>query len=141
MSFKLKVVTPFGVFFEGDIESLNICTKQGYLTILANHIPLISPLKIETMTFRVKSSGNSKNTINETRVCALAGGIMYVDKDQTKIIANACEYKEDIDINRALAAKERAEKRLEAKNENINIKRAEIALRKALNRINTYNNL
>ena len=89
MSFKLKIVTPFGVFFEGDIESLNICTKQGYLTILSNHIPLISPLKIESMTFRLNSSENLKNNIKETRVCALAGGIMYVGKNETKIIANA----------------------------------------------------
>ena len=79
MSFKLKIVTPFGVFFEGDIDSLNICTKQGYLTILSNHIPLVAPLKIETMSYK---------TNKETRICALAGGIMYVDKDQTKIIAN-----------------------------------------------------
>lgn len=130
MSFKLKVITPYGVFFEGDVDSLSICTTQGYLTILPNHIPLVTPLNIDTMSYKINK---------ETHLCALAGGIMYVDKDETKIIANACEYKEDIDINRALAAKERAEKRLESKKENINILRAELALKKALNRIETYN--
>ena len=52
MSFKLKVITPYGVFFEGDIDSLNICTSQGYLTILPNHIPLVTPLNIDKMTFK-----------------------------------------------------------------------------------------
>lgn len=130
MSFKLKVITPYGVFFEGDIDSLNVCTKQGYLTILPNHIPLVAPLGVDSMTYRISK---------ENRVCALAGGIMYVGSEETKIIANACEYKEDIDINRALEAKKRAEQRLEHKSENINVARAEAALKRALNRINTYN--
>ena len=130
MSFKLKVITPYGVFFDGDVDSLSICTTQGYLTILPNHIPLVTPLNIDTMSYK-------KN--KDVRICALAGGIMYVSEKETKIIANACEYKEDIDINRAIAAKERAQKRLEKKNENINIIRAEAALKRALNRIETYN--
>lgn len=130
MSFKLKVITPYGIFFEGEIDSLNICTTQGYLTILPNHIPLVTPLNINTMTYR-------KN--KDIRVCALAGGIMYVNNNETKIIANACEYRENIDINRALEAKKRAEKRLENKKENINVARAEAALKRALNRIETYN--
>ena len=130
MSFKLKVITPYGVFFEGDIDSLNVCTKQGYLTILPNHIPLVAPLGVDSMTYRCNK---------ENRICALAGGIMYVGNVETKIIANACEYKEDIDINRALDAKKRAEQRLENKSENINVARAEAALKRALNRINTYN--
>ena len=130
MSFKLKVITPYGVFFDGSIDSLNICTTQGYLTILPNHIPLVTPLNIDTMTFKYNKETNS---------CALAGGIMYVSPTETKIIANACEYAKDIDINRALRAKERAEKRLENKKENINIARAEASLKRALVRIETYN--
>ena len=130
MAFKLKIITPYGVFFEGNVDSLNICTTQGYLTILPNHIPLVTPLSIESMTYKVNK---------EVRVCALAGGIMYVNNKETKIIANACEYREDIDINRELRAKERAEKRLQDKNANINIARAEVALKRALNRIEIYN--
>lgn len=130
MSFKLKVITPYGVFYEGDIDSLNVCTKQGYLTILPNHIPLVAPLAIDSMSYKANK---------ETRVCVLAGGIMYVSSDETKIIANACEYKEDIDINRALEAKKRAEQRLEHKTTNINVTRAEAALKRALNRIETFN--
>ena len=131
MPFKLKVITPYGVFFDGDVDSLNICTTQGYLTILPNHIPLVTPLSINSMSYKVSK---------QSRICALSGGIMYVSASEVKIIANACEYKEDIDLNRALAAKERAEKRLEKKNESINIIRAEAALKRALNRINIYNN-
>ena len=132
MAFKLKVITPYGVFFEGEIDSLNVCTTQGYLTILPNHIPLVSPLQIASMSFKTNKT---------TCVCAVSGGIMHVSLKETKIIANACEYQEDIDINRAIKAKERAEKRLANKKENINVARAEAALKRALNRINIYNNL
>ena len=131
MSFKLKIITPYGVFFEGDVDSLNICTSQGYLTILPNHIPLVTPLQINEMSYKVGK---------EVRICALAGGIMYVSPTETKIIANACEYREDIDIDRALQAKERAESRIASKSQNIDIKRAEIALKRALNRIEIFNN-
>ena len=130
MSFKLKVITPYGVFFEGDIDSLNICTSQGFLTILPNHIPLVAPLNIEKMSFK---------TNKETKICALLGGIMYVTPKEVKIIANACEYDKDIDINRAIEAKRRAEARLESKQENINTARAEAALKRALTRIDIYN--
>ena len=102
MSFKLRIITPYGVFFEGDVDSLNVGTSSGYLTILPNHIPLVTPLQINEMSYK---------TNKEVRVCALAGGIMYVGPTETKIIANACEYREDIDIDRALEAKERAERR------------------------------
>ncbi len=131
MPFKLKIITPYGVFFDGDVDSLNICTTQGYLTILPNHIPLVTPLSINSMTYKINK---------ESRICALSGGIMYVSDTEVKLIANACEYKENIDINRAIAAKERAEKRLANKNESINILRAEAALKRALNRIDIYNN-
>lgn len=131
MAFKLKIITPYGVLFEGEVDSLNICTTQGYLTILPNHIPLVTPLQIASMSFK---------TNKNTRICALAGGIMHVNNNETKIIANACEYQEDIDINRAIKSKERAEARLANKKENINIARAEASLKRALNRINIYNN-
>ena len=131
MAFKLKIITPYGVFFEGEIDSLNICTTQGYLTILPNHIPLVTPLQISSMSFKSNKT---------TRICALSGGIMYVNGQETKIIANACEYQEDIDISRAIKSKERAEARLANKKENINIVRAEASLKRALNRINIYNN-
>ncbi len=130
MAFKLRIITPYGIFYDGDLDSLNVCTSQGYLTILPNHIPLVTPLRIEKMSFKA-------NKIE--RECAVAGGMMYVNAHEVKIIANACEFKEDIDIKRALEAKERAQKRLESKKENINYARAEIALKRALNRINTYN--
>ena len=131
MSFKLRIITPYGVFFEGDVDSLNVGTSSGYLTILPNHIPLVTPLQINEMSYK---------TNKEVRVCALAGGIMYVGPTETKIIANACEYREDIDIDRALEAKERAERRLATKSQDIDVRRAEVALKRALIRIEIFNN-
>ena len=68
---------------------------------------------------------------------AVAGGFIEVRPDQVSILSPAAEKAEDIDVERALRAKERAEERLKQKQqENIDFKRAELALRRAVNRIN-----
>ena len=127
MSFKLKVITPYGVFFEGDIDSLNVCTKQGYLTILPNHIPLVAPVEISILYFKVEG---------EEKKCAISDGILYIGEDETRVIANACQYPNQIDLERALESKKRAEDRIaKAKEGNIDLKRAECSLKRAMNRI------
>ena len=71
---------------------------------------------------------------------AIAGGFMYVDADNTvTVIGNAVESPEEIDLRRAEEAKQRAESRLKKKDQNIDTKRAEIALKKALIRISVKN--
>ncbi len=70
---------------------------------------------------------------------AVSGGFLEVRPDRVTILAQAAERAENIDVARAKAAKERAERRLQAKQEDIDHKRAELALRRALNRLNVAN--
>lgn len=126
MEFKLKIVTPFGVFFEGNITKLLVKTSEGYVEILPRHIPLVAPIEVSGLYF-------TANNVKEA--CAISGGILYVNKDMTRIAANSCEYKKDINIKRAREAKERAEQRLKAQQAGIDAQRAEAALLRALNRI------
>lgn len=126
-SFNLRIITPFGEFFNGLVESINVKTKEGRIGILKNHIPLVSPVEISILYFKVEG---------EERKCAISEGILYVGEQVTKIIADACEYPEDIDLERALEAKRRAEARIAGEmEENIDLVRAECSLKRAMNRI------
>lgn len=128
--FKLRIVTPKGIYKETEIEMLNLRTTAGQIGILANHIPLASAIEISQMDYIQN---------NEKKVFAISGGFVYVNEDETTIIANAIESPEEIDARRAEEAKKRAENRLKNKAEDIDIRRAEIALMKALNRLHVKN--
>lgn len=126
-SFKLRIVTPQGLYYEGEVEILNVRTKNGQMGILAHRLPLATGLEINEMNFVEKG---------ERKHFALAGGFLYVGKNETTILTDAIESEMSIDLDRALAAKARAEARLaDRQNEKVDIQRAEIALRKALVRI------
>lgn len=129
-AFKLKIVTPKGIYKEADIEMLNLRTTSGQIGILANHLPLASAIDISEMNY----IGDG-----ERKYYAIAGGFVYVGEHETTIIANAIESPEEIDVNRALEAKQRAEKRLEKNDEDTDILRAEMSLRKAIMRIRVKN--
>lgn len=127
-TFPLKIVTPKGVYAQFDVDILNIRTTNGQIGILAHHLPLASAIEISEMNFVMN---------NHRTYYAIGGGFVYVGSDETTIIANSIESQEEIDLNRANAAKIRAEERL--LNKDGDIIRAEIALRKAMNRINVKN--
>lgn len=127
MKLKLKIIDLDGVFFQEDVDLLNINVDAGVITILANHLPLISNIKISHCY--VKNDGVITNF-------AIAGGTLFVSETECKIITTAIEKESEIDFTRALKAKERAEKRLNSKDENVDIKRAEVALKRAINRLN-----
>lgn len=126
---KLKIINLEGVYFEGDVESVNVNTSNGQLTILQDHLPLISNIHISCLTI---------NDGNDVQYYSIAGGMLFVSEDMTKIITPAIENSNEIDISRAIEAQKRAQNRLDTKDENTDVKRAEVALLRAINRINTY---
>ena len=129
--FKWKIVTPRGIYKATEVEMLNLRTTSGQIGILANHLPLASAIDISEMNY-IKDGQRYK--------FALAGGFVYVNDDETTIIANAIESPEEIDLRRAQEAKARAEERLHNQsNDDMDILRAEVALRKAITRIRVKN--
>ena len=124
----LKVVTPDKLFFEGDIDMLVARTIEGDVGILLNHSPLVTILDIGRLVIK---DGD------ERKIAACAGGYIDVRNNNITVVSDACEWEEEIDINRAERAKERASKRLEDKG--TDTFKAELALKKAINRINIGN--
>ena len=129
MAFRLKITSPYGTFYDQDVQTINVKTVDGYIGVLENHIPLVSPLEISIMMIR---------TSEGERHVTLAGGIIYVKKKETVIVTPSVEIVEDIDVTRANEAYKRAKQRLDNKEAYVNIKRAELALSRSLNRIHAY---
>lgn len=122
MTFQLKIVTPSGIFFQGEVTQLNLKTALGSVGILTNHLPMVSPIQIAP--FSIVQEG-------KPREGAISGGFIYVMPSETLVVARAIEFVESIDEERALKAKKRAEERLSTMMENLDIARAKLALQRA----------
>lgn len=125
--FRLKIVTPSGIYKEVEVDQLNLCTTAGQVGILAHHMPLASGIEISEMSYIIDK---------QRYEFAIGGGFIYVNDEETKIIANSIESKEEIDLSRAQKAKIRAEQVIKQATEQTDLLRAEIALKKATTRIN-----
>lgn len=125
--FDLKIIAPDRVFYSGKASFLELNTVEGGIGIYKHHIPMTTVLEpgIATIT---EEGGNKKEA-------ALHTGFMEILGDKITILAEIAEWPDEIDRNRAEEAKIRAERRLQNDKSNINITRAELALHKALVRI------
>ncbi|MEH7436238.1 F0F1 ATP synthase subunit epsilon [Neobacillus drentensis] len=124
---KVNVVTPDGPVYESDVEMVSTKAQSGELGILPGHIPLVAPLAIGVV--RLKKEG-------KTELVAVSGGFLEVRPDQVTILAQTAEKASDIDVERAIRAKERAEQRMHDQHaEHIDFRRAELALQRAINRL------
>jgi F-type H+-transporting ATPase subunit epsilon len=124
--FVLKVITPQSKPRVLQTTIANLVTPSGQMGILSHHMPIITMVNISKMT-----------TIedNVRKVYAVSGGVFFFKNNEATLLADAFESQDEIDLARAIAAKERAEERLKTKDPSIDIKRAQIALAKAINRI------
>ncbi len=130
MAFNLLIITPKGVYLEDRVDSLTLKMVSGYRTILSSHYPLVGMLDVAPAYIK---RGN-----NITHY-SLNGGVLNITKEKVVVIASSIESQKEIDIERANKAKERAEHRIQEKDENLDLKRANAALARALSRIKTFN--
>jgi F-type H+-transporting ATPase subunit epsilon len=123
----LEVVTPDRMVLSTEADVVVCPGVEGQFGVLFGHIPFLSALDIGEMYYR---SGN------KTEFLAVAGGFAEVTGSKVTIVAEAAELGQEIDVERARRAKERAERRLAAaKTEEIDYVRAESALRRAMVRV------
>jgi len=125
--FQLSIVSPVRVLYEREVQSVVAPGSEGYLGVLSHHAPLITAL------------APGKITISETdemqRIAAVSGGFIEVSDNVATILAESVEFVEEIDIDRATTAYQRARERLGLDDPDIDVKRAKAALRRAENRL------
>lgn len=126
-TFMVEIVTPEQILFKNEVQFLVVPELNGELGVLKNHAPMIAALDVGVLRYT-----DPAGKINKI---ALSGGFMEVIYNEVRVLAETAEQGSEIDVLRAKAAKERAEKRLQAINENINHARAEMALKRAVARL------
>ncbi|AFH49347.1 F0F1-type ATP synthase subunit epsilon [Ignavibacterium album JCM 16511] len=129
----LEIISPAKQVFSGQIKSITVPGTKGRFQVLKNHAPIISTFDIGMIRVDLPET---------TKHFATAGGTIEVLDNKVLVLADSIESSEEIDLDRALRAKERAEKRLAEKSREIDVERAQAALARALNRIKikeTYN--
>ena len=125
-NFKIKIICPDRVFYEGEAEMVEFTASEGDIGIYKNHIPLTTAIKPGILTITDDQGG---------RKAAVHAGFAEVLGDSVTILAEVAEWPDEIDVNRAEEARIRAERRLAEKASNTNMKRAELALARSVARI------
>lgn len=131
-TFNLTIFTPNGKKYDQDVEFVQVHTQEAYLGILPNHADLISDVMVSKLTVRV-------NGVDED--FAVGEGVLNVKDGNLKLVVDSLERSSEIDLERAMAAKQRALDRLSGALvdfEELDIVRAKAALVRALNRINVF---
>ena len=129
-TFNLTIFTPNGKKYDQDVEFVQVHTEEAYLGILPNHADLISDVMVSKLTIRI-------NGVDED--FAVGEGVLNVKDGNLKLVVDSLEHSSEIDLERAMAAKQRALDRLNGALvdfEELDIVRAKAALVRALNRIN-----
>ncbi|HMK21110.1 MAG TPA: F0F1 ATP synthase subunit epsilon [Terriglobales bacterium] len=121
-TFQIEIVTPEKLVVKDHAEEMQIPGKKGYLGILPGHAPLISELSVGQISYRNGS---------ETHYLCVAWGFAEILPDKVTILAETAERGEEVDRERALKAKERAEKRLTSGDPEVDVQRAQDALARA----------
>ena len=125
-NFLLRIITQERIFYENQVEMVEFNTTEGEIGVLPGHIPLTVIIKPGILNI-TEAEGDKQ--------AALHAGFAEILPDSVTILAEVIEWPEEIDEERAEAAKERAEERLRSKTPETDIMRAETALQRAMARI------
>jgi len=131
-TFMLEIVSPEELLFKDEVQFIVVPEVNGELGVMRNHAPLIAALNIGVLRYT--------DTDGSIKKMAVSGGFMEVMSNEARVLAETAEPGSQIDVLRAKAAKERAEKRLAARDEDTNIVRAQMALQRSIARIRAAEN-
>ena len=123
----LKVITPNRQMFNGEADMVIMRTQSGDVGIMHGHQPMVTVLGYGVM--RIQNDGE------EDKTAAVFGGFAQIDQNGIIVLTDIAEWADEIDLERAEEARKRAEERLSKKGTDINVLRAELALKRALVRI------
>ncbi len=126
-SFKLEIVTPRKTVFKGDVNSVSAPGAMGGFQVLVNHAPLLSSLRIGEVKI-VDPAGTEAHY-------ATSGGFVEVRQNVVTLLAETAERADEIDIDRAQAARQRSLDRMKQREAAMDVDRARLALQRAINRL------
>jgi F-type H+-transporting ATPase subunit epsilon len=126
----LEVITPEKLALRETVDEVIVPGLEGELGILPEHTPVISQLKTGILTYRQGS---------ESKRMHVSGGFVEVLPDRVSVLSDVAERPEEIDLERAQKARERAEKQLSSWSEGVDFRQAELKLERALTRIQLAN--
>ncbi len=124
----LTITTPQGEILRDRAAYVVLPTTEGYIGILPRHIPLVSTLAAGVVSYRREQGG-------ERHVTAVSAGFVEVSEDEISVLADAAEKPDEIDVGRAREALRRAERHLEAGEEDVDTLRARAAIQRAVARL------
>ncbi len=126
-AFKLKIIAPDRVFYEGEVIMVELSTTEGEIGILKRHIPLTAVIAPGVLYI--------KESEEEIKVASLISGFLEILPDQVTILAEIVEWADEIDVSRAEESQLRALRRLTEKQLETDLNRAELALKRSVARI------
>lgn len=126
--FELKIIEPDGIFFEGESSFLEFTSVDGQRGVYKNHIPTTTIL--EPCVMKIHHG-------DELKKAAIMGGFIEILPDRITVLAEDANWPDEIDVDRAKSAKQRAQQRLKRKEKGVDMRRAEFALKRAVARIDT----
>ena len=130
--FTFEIVTPFRKVFSGEVKGIVAPGFEGYFGVLARHAPFVAAIQIGEIKV---------DTGTEVLHFATSGGFAEVLPQKVTVLAETAEEASEIDIQRAEAAKKRAEERLAEGRKVWDLERAHAALARAINRIHVAKKL
>jgi len=126
----LEIVTPDRLVLHRDVDSVTLPGVAGEFTVLPQHIPFLSSMLVGSLSYREAGRRN---------YVYVGGGFADVGPNKVLVLAEVAELPEEIDVDRARRARERAAARLEAqRQERVDYARAKAAMQRALMRIRLY---
>lgn len=128
-TFKLTISTPYGLFYEKEVDIVTLKTSEGYIGLQKNRIPFISAIEISSLFIKVDGT---------TKIAAIGGGIVFVEKDYIDIFTDDIQWKEHLNKSEIQAIIDEANQKLQAlKNNNIEKYKTELTLKRAMNKLET----
>ena len=126
-TFPFEILTLQKLFLRDEVRFVIAPGQEGVFEILANHAPFVFALQPGVLRMRMPGG--------EDQYVAVGTGFLVVQKDRTTVLTRSAERPDEIDLERARRAKERAEQRIQQSSPDVDLTRAQAALQRALARL------
>lgn len=125
---KLKISTPNGIFYEGDVDMVTVKTTEGFIGLQFNRLPFISSIEISSLNITVDGSNK--------KIAAIGGGIVFAEKTYIDIFTDDIEWKEELSKSEIQRIIDEAHRKLQnEKLDNVEKHKNELALKRAMNKL------